>query len=99
MSDLGKFIGGFVVGGMVGGLLGVLLAPRAGNETRQMIVDGTTDTYKKAEASVHELQQKTDQAIDDLQKAGQDVLKKISDSIGNVKGKDDKVATSDPTNN
>lgn len=88
MSDLGKFIGGFVIGGMVGGLLGVLLAPRSGMETRQKIVDGTSTTYKKAETSIHEIQLKTDKAIDELHKTGQEVLKKISDTV--CKNKDDK---------
>jgi len=78
MSDFGKFISGFFIGGMVGGLLGVLLAPQSGTETRQRISDSTHETYKKAEA------------IDDLQKSGQDVLKKVSDALAK---KDDEIAT------
>lgn len=81
MSDFGKFVGGLFIGGMVGGLLGVLLAPRSGSETRQKIVDETNATYKKAELSLQEMQKQTEKAIEDLQKSGQEVLRKVADSI------------------
>ena len=37
----GKFIAGFVIGGVVGAVAGILLAPRSGEETREMIKESS----------------------------------------------------------
>ena len=47
--SVGKFFVGFVVGGAVGALVGVLLAPRAGEETREILSDSTSEVYDRAE--------------------------------------------------
>ena len=36
-----KFLAGFIVGGAIGAIAGILLAPKSGEETRQLIADTT----------------------------------------------------------
>ena len=64
----GKFLAGFIVGGAVGALAGLLLAPKSGEETREMIAQKSSDIYDKTEASIKEIKSKTEAVVDDLQK-------------------------------
>jgi gas vesicle protein len=41
--SLGKFLAGFAVGGAIGAIAGILLAPKSGEETRQMLADSAKD--------------------------------------------------------
>ena len=99
MSDFGKFVGGLMMGGAIGGLLGVLLAPRKGEETRQLIADSAGEARKKAECSLNDIQTKTDKAIEDLQKTGQEVLHKVADSVGPLEKKAEDQSHQEETHN
>lgn len=79
--SVGKFLGGFIIGGAVGGVLGLLLAPRSGEETRQLLVDESNQAYKHTEESVKELQTKANALMDEMQKKGEDLLRKVQDVI------------------
>jgi len=79
--SVGKFLAGFVVGGAVGGILGILLAPQSGEETRDLISEKSQEVYKETEESLKELQYKANNAIDDLQKKGDELLAKVQDLI------------------
>lgn len=53
MDKMGKFFAGLMIGSIVGGLLGLILAPSAGEETRNCIKDKVyyvRDEVKKAAA-------------------------------------------------
>ncbi len=45
----GGFLGGFLLGALVGAGLGLLLAPRAGEETRQIIAEKSDDLLSHAD--------------------------------------------------
>ena len=77
----GKFLAGFIVGGAVGALAGLLLAPKSGEETREMIAKTSTDIYDKTEASLKEIKAKTESVVDDLQKKGEELITKVQDVI------------------
>jgi gas vesicle protein len=79
--SVGKFLAGFVIGGAVGGVIGLLLAPRTGEETRQILADGSQDFCKNTENSIKEIHSKAESAMDDIQKKGDELLKKVQDMI------------------
>jgi len=79
--SVGKFFAGFIIGGCVGGVIGVLLAPRSGEETRQMLAENSSELYKNAESSIKEIQGKADYVMEEIQKKGDDLLKKVQDVI------------------
>ncbi len=79
--SVAKFLAGFLIGGTVGGLLGIILAPKSGEETRQMISDNTTELCKSTENSIKELQCKANDVMDELQQKGDELLKKVQDAI------------------
>ena len=66
---------------LVGGVIGVLLAPKPGEETRQELLDSSSEIYKKTESSIKELQSKANVVMDDIQKKGDELLKKVQDVI------------------
>ena len=78
---IGRFLTGFIVGSAVGGILGILLAPRSGEETREMLIDKSEEVYKTTESSVKELQSKANEVMDNIQKKGDDLLCKVQDII------------------
>ena len=77
----GKFLAGFIVGGAVGALAGLLLAPKSGEETREMIAQKSSDIYDKTEASIKEIKSKTEAVVDDLQKKGEELISKVQDVL------------------
>jgi len=79
--SVGKFFAGFVIGGVVGGVIGVLLAPSTGEESRKLIADSSSDVCKNTETSLKELQSKANLVVDDLQKKGDEILKKVQDML------------------
>ena len=61
MEKMGKFFAGLMIGGIVGGLIGLLMAPSAGEQTRNCIKDKVyyvRDEVKKAAAERGEELQK-----------------------------------------
>jgi len=78
---IGRFLTGFIVGSAVGGVVGILLAPRSGEETREMLVDKSEEVYQTTENSVKELQSKATEVMDNIQKKGDDLLSKVQDLI------------------
>ena len=81
----GKFIAGFVVGGVVGAIAGILLAPQSGEETREAISENAKLAYKKAQDAVKDIQDKTDDALEEMQKKGNEIIGKIQDMIDKKK--------------
>ena len=73
----GKFLAGFIVGGAVGALAGLLLAPKSGEETREMIAQKSSEIYGKTEDSINEIKEKAEDVVEDLQKKGDEIIAKI----------------------
>ena len=72
----GKFIAGFIVGGAIGAVAGILLAPKSGEETRNEIANGAKEMLRKADETAKQIQSKTDDAIGELQKKGEEIKSK-----------------------
>lgn len=81
----GKFLAGFLVGGAIGAIAGVLLAPKSGEETRQMIADGAKDALKRADETVKEIQSKADDVVSDMQKKGDEIKERLQCLINQQK--------------
>ena len=81
----GKFLAGFLVGGAIGAVAGILLAPKSGEETRQMLADGAKDAMKRADETVKQIQSKADDVVSDMQKKGEEIKEKLQDLINKQK--------------
>lgn len=84
----GKFIAGFVIGGVVGTIAGILLAPRSGEETREIIKDSSQKAYDKAACTVKEIQEKAETISNDMVKKGEELIEKIQGMIDKQKNQD-----------
>ena len=80
-----KFLAGFIVGGAIGAIAGILLAPKSGEETRQMLADTTKDVLRRADETVKEIQSKADDVVSDMQKKGDEIRDKIQNLINKQK--------------
>ncbi len=80
-----KFLAGFLVGGAIGALAGILLAPKSGEETRQMIADSAKDAMRRADETVKQIQSKADDVVSDMQKKGDEIRDKLQNLINQQK--------------
>ncbi len=80
-----KFLAGFIVGGAIGAIAGILLAPKSGEETRQLIADTTKDVMRRADETVKEIQSKADDVVSDMQKKGDELRDKLQNLINQQK--------------
>ena len=81
-----RFLAGFIVGGAIGAITGILLAPKSGEETRQMLAEGAKEAMEKADKTVKEIQSKADDVVSDLQKKGEEIKDKLQEMINKQKG-------------
>lgn len=84
----GKFIAGFVIGGVVGAVAGILLAPRSGEETREMIKESSQKAYDKAANTVKEIQEKAESISNDMARKGEELINKIQGMIDKQKNQE-----------
>ena len=88
-----KFLAGFIVGGAIGAIAGILLAPKSGEETRQLIADTSKDVLRRADETVKEIQSKADDVVSEMQKKGDELKEKLQNVINQQKeGKEAKAA-------
>ena len=80
-----KFLVGFLVGGAIGAVAGILLAPKSGEETRQLIADTTKDVMRRADETVKEIQSKADDVVSDMQRKGDELRDKLQNLINQQK--------------
>jgi len=81
-----RFLGGFLMGAAVGGVLGLLLAPRSGEETRELLIDKSEEAYKFSEDSIKDIQDKASDVMDNIQKKGDELFNKVQDLIKQQRG-------------
>ena len=62
-----RFLAGFAVGAAIGAVAGILLAPKSGEETREMLGDMAAEISKKTDARVKDIQKKADDIVSDVQ--------------------------------
>lgn len=84
----GKFLSGFIVGGALGAIAGILLAPKAGEETRDILCDTSKEVIKKTDKTVKEIQDKADTVVSDLQQKGDEIMEKIQSLIHKQKSEE-----------
>ena len=80
-----KFLAGFIVGGAIGAIAGILLAPKSGEETRQLIADTSKDVLRRADETVKEIQSRADDVVSDMQKKGDELRDKLQRLINQQK--------------
>ena len=84
-----RFLAGFAVGAAIGAVAGILLAPKSGEETREILGDMAEDIAKKTDAKVKDIQKKADDIVSDVQEKSEEIMSKLQDMLGK---KDEKEA-------
>lgn len=95
----GRFLGGMLIGGALGVLIGMLIAPRSGEETREIIRDElgdrlnrSVDTVKSRTADVKslaldkadELRGKSQQIAHDIEETGREVWNRVKTGVATL---------------
>jgi gas vesicle protein len=62
-SGFGDFVTGLVIGGMIGYLSALMFAPRAGEETRQMLAERSREVRDRAKDTVQTAVDKTGKIV------------------------------------
>jgi gas vesicle protein len=80
----GRFIGGLLIGGALGAIVGLLIAPRSGEETRELIRDELTERANRSLENVKtrslELKDKARSTAEQLQEKGQQLAANLEDT-------------------
>ena len=63
---LPQHVAGFILGMGLGAALAILFAPQSGEETRQYLIDGATDTIDDAVAMGRKLRRRARRAVNDM---------------------------------
>ncbi len=77
-----RFLAGFAIGAAIGAVAGILLAPKSGEETREILGDMASDIAKKTDAKVKDIQKKADDIVSDVQEKSEEIMSKLSDMLG-----------------
>ena len=77
-----RFLAGFAVGAALGAVAGILLAPKSGEETREMLGEIASDLAKKTDATVKDIQKKADDIVSDAQEKSEEIMNKLHDMLG-----------------
>ena len=77
-----RFLAGFAVGAALGAVAGILLAPKSGDETREMLGEMASDLAKKTDATVKDIQKKADDIVSDAQEKSEEIMNKLHDMLG-----------------
>lgn len=77
----GKFLAGFIVGGAIGALAGVLLAPGTGEETRELLAEGSKNLAQRTDKTVKDIKEKADTVVCEMQEKSNEIMDKIQTMI------------------
>ena len=58
------------------------MAPKSGEETREILGDMASDIAKKTDARVKDIQKKADDIVSDVQEKSEEIMSKLSDMLG-----------------
>ena len=83
--SVGKFLAGFTIGAALGAITGILLAPKSGEETREMLSDIAKEVLEKTDEKVKNIQDKAETVVSELQKKGDEIMGNIQDFINEKK--------------
>ncbi len=83
--SVGKFLAGFTIGAALGAITGILLAPKSGEETRELISNTAKDVLEKTDEKVKDIQDKAETVVSELQKKGDEIMGNIQDFINEKK--------------
>lgn len=75
---MGKGIGAFIIGGLVGAGIALLYAPRAGEETRNMVSAKVSETWGQAQEFGAQAGANAQQAYHNATEMGQEVYSNVS---------------------
>lgn len=64
-NDLATFLAGFIVGGLVGAATALLLAPQAGEDTREVIREKSIELKDKAVSTADETRVRAEKALEE----------------------------------
>lgn len=96
-NNLGAFLAGFVIGALVGAATALILAPQSGPDTRQRLVDVSTDFRHSAESTTREYRDRASSMISDTRQRTQDLTEQVQDQVRIVldtgKGQVEEIAT------
>lgn len=70
MSNRTDFVAGFILGGLLGTALALLFAPRAGDETRERLLDSAEELRDRARERADEVMRKVRDAAGDFSEVG-----------------------------
>lgn len=99
----GRFVGGLLIGGALGAFIGLLIAPRKGEETRELIREDlelrledsaeyikaqTADIKDKAKQKAEALKARSESLAQELEEAGKEVWDKVRTSVKTGKNAD-----------
>lgn len=73
-DGLGAFLAGILIGGLVGAATALLLAPKTGEETRELIKEKSIELKDRTSERAGEIAQKTKTRAVEMQQLGQSVL-------------------------
>ena len=76
-----RFLAGFAVGAALGAVAGILLAPKSGEETREMLGDVASDMAKKTDATVKDIQKRAEDIVSDVQEKSEEIMSKLQDML------------------
>ena len=83
--SVGKFLAGFTIGAALGAITGILLAPKSGEETREMLSDTAKEVLEKTDEKLKNIQDKAETVVSELQKKGDEIMGNIQDFINEKK--------------
>ena len=83
--SVGKFLAGFTIGAALGAITGILLAPKSGEETREMLSDTAKEVLEKTDEKVKDIQDKAETVVSELQKKGDEIMGNIQNFINEKK--------------
>lgn len=85
MANSNRFFEGFLVGGILGFLGGILFAPKSGSELRKQLADSSDEMYRQASTGMHDLKDRTEQALHDFQAKSDTMLKQANAQLQETK--------------
>ena len=83
--SVGKFLAGFTIGAALGAITGILLAPKSGEETREMLSDTAKEVLEKTDEKVRDIQDKAETVVSELKKKGDEIMGNIQNFINEKK--------------